>query len=460
MADLRARVPRELAAVAAIGLSGQMHGAVLLDAAGRVLRPAILWNDGRSSAECAELGAARAGARGASPAISPCPASPRPSCCGWQRTSPRSSAPPPRCCCRRTTCAAALTGDDVSEMSDASGTPLARCRPARLVGRHAGGDRPRAPRTCRAWSRAASPPARCCRHSARAWGLGDGVIVAGGGGDNAATRGRHRRGPRWAGIPIARHLRRAVRRHGRLPPQPGPGRPRLLPRAAGPVAPDGRACCRPPAACAGSTKLTGAADEAALLAEVETLSLETRLRAPLFLPYLSGERTPHNDPACPGRLVRPRPRHRPRRARLRRARRRRLRPRRRLSGAAGRRHATSRARRSSAAAPAAACGPNSSPARSACRSTATRAAKSAPPSVPRAWPCWPPIRRARIEDICTQPPLLDRIEPAPWSADLAPRFERFRQLYQTAAPALSHGVGGEEDSRRGDRQVARLSVAP
>ncbi len=38
--------------VAAIGLTGQMHGAVLLDAAGDVLRPAILWNDQRTAAEC------------------------------------------------------------------------------------------------------------------------------------------------------------------------------------------------------------------------------------------------------------------------------------------------------------------------------------------------------------------------------------------------------------------------
>ena len=36
----------------AIGLTGQMHGAVLLDEAGDVLRPAILWNDQRTSAEC------------------------------------------------------------------------------------------------------------------------------------------------------------------------------------------------------------------------------------------------------------------------------------------------------------------------------------------------------------------------------------------------------------------------
>jgi len=41
--------------VVAVGLTGQMHGAVLLDADGRVLRPAILWNDQRTGAECDEI---------------------------------------------------------------------------------------------------------------------------------------------------------------------------------------------------------------------------------------------------------------------------------------------------------------------------------------------------------------------------------------------------------------------
>ena len=39
-------------AVSAIGLTGQMHGSVLLDEAGEVIRPAILWNDQRTSAQC------------------------------------------------------------------------------------------------------------------------------------------------------------------------------------------------------------------------------------------------------------------------------------------------------------------------------------------------------------------------------------------------------------------------
>jgi xylulokinase len=55
---VHAAQPAALAAVRGIGLSGQMHGAVLLDAAGAVLRPCIPWNDVRATAECRELEAA------------------------------------------------------------------------------------------------------------------------------------------------------------------------------------------------------------------------------------------------------------------------------------------------------------------------------------------------------------------------------------------------------------------
>ncbi|MBN1303247.1 MAG: xylulokinase [Anaerolineales bacterium] len=49
----KAGVPGE--DVAAIGLTGQMHGLVLLDETGRVLRPAILWNDQRTQAQCDQI---------------------------------------------------------------------------------------------------------------------------------------------------------------------------------------------------------------------------------------------------------------------------------------------------------------------------------------------------------------------------------------------------------------------
>ena len=44
-----------IADIAGIGLSGQMHGLVVLDAVEQVLRPAILWNDQRTATECAEI---------------------------------------------------------------------------------------------------------------------------------------------------------------------------------------------------------------------------------------------------------------------------------------------------------------------------------------------------------------------------------------------------------------------
>ncbi|MGR9078211.1 xylulokinase [Rhizobium leguminosarum] len=57
VAGLKAKHPKELAAVKGIGLSGQMHGATLIDASDKVLRPCILWNDTRSYVEAAALDA-------------------------------------------------------------------------------------------------------------------------------------------------------------------------------------------------------------------------------------------------------------------------------------------------------------------------------------------------------------------------------------------------------------------
>src|SRR5919205_4177695 len=59
--------------VVGLGLTGQMHGAVFLDAHDQVIRPALLWNDQRTAAECAEItervGAARLIAIAGNPAL-------------------------------------------------------------------------------------------------------------------------------------------------------------------------------------------------------------------------------------------------------------------------------------------------------------------------------------------------------------------------------------------------------
>ncbi|WP_204113585.1 xylulokinase [Shimia biformata] len=57
LSELKATYPVEFAGIAGIGISGQMHGATLLDSADNVLRPCILWNDTRCHAEAAALDA-------------------------------------------------------------------------------------------------------------------------------------------------------------------------------------------------------------------------------------------------------------------------------------------------------------------------------------------------------------------------------------------------------------------
>jgi xylulokinase len=59
VARLANAAPGAFARVGGIGLSGQMHGAVLLGADDRPLRPAILWNDGRAHTDAADLAATR-----------------------------------------------------------------------------------------------------------------------------------------------------------------------------------------------------------------------------------------------------------------------------------------------------------------------------------------------------------------------------------------------------------------
>ncbi|HMO59176.1 MAG TPA: FGGY family carbohydrate kinase, partial [Roseiflexaceae bacterium] len=53
--EVIARAAVDPARIAGLGLTGQMHGAVFLDEQQQVIRPALLWNDQRTAAECAEI---------------------------------------------------------------------------------------------------------------------------------------------------------------------------------------------------------------------------------------------------------------------------------------------------------------------------------------------------------------------------------------------------------------------
>lgn len=112
--------------VAGIGLSGQMHGSVFLDKSKNVVRPAILWNDQRTSAECAEI-ESRAGGRDrlislvANPALTGFTA---PKILWLRKNEPRNFGRVTQVLLPKDYVRFRLTGEFATEVSDASGTLL------------------------------------------------------------------------------------------------------------------------------------------------------------------------------------------------------------------------------------------------------------------------------------------------------------------------------------------------
>ena len=112
--------------VAAIGLSGQMHGSVFLDKNHQVVRPALLWNDQRTEAECAEI-ESRAGGRKrliklvANPALTGFTA---PKILWLRNKEPRNFAKTVKVLLPKDEIRRRLTGEFATEVSDASGMLL------------------------------------------------------------------------------------------------------------------------------------------------------------------------------------------------------------------------------------------------------------------------------------------------------------------------------------------------
>lgn len=172
------------ASVRGIGLSGQMHGAVLLDASDQVLRPCILWNDTRSHAEAAALDADPQFRRITGNIVFPGFTAPKLS---WvRRHEPEVFANIRKVLLPKDYLRLWLTGGHVSEMSDAAGTGwldvAARDWSDPLLAA-TGLDRGQMPGLVEgsAVSGSLRPPL------AARFGLSPDVVVAGGGGDNAAS---------------------------------------------------------------------------------------------------------------------------------------------------------------------------------------------------------------------------------------------------------------------------------
>lgn len=280
--------------VVCIGLSGQMHGAVLLGDDDRVLYPAILWDDSRAVAQAEQLGPGFAEVTGSLPMAGLT----APKLLWLQQHEPEVFKAIDCVLSPKDYLRLRLSGERISEMSDAAGTlwldvaqrewfaPMLRATglaPAQMPRLVEGG-----------------APAGCV--TASGLGLSPGVVIAGGGGDNpvaAVGIGAINAGDGFITLGTSAAIV-AITDHAA-------GNPASAVHSFCHALPDrwytmgamlaGASCLR------WVTRLTGMPDEQTLLDQVQAqlpMGQPIPLDTPLFLPYLAGERTPHNDPLLRG----------------------------------------------------------------------------------------------------------------------------------------------------------------
>lgn len=182
---LAAAQPKEMAAVDGIGLSGQMHGATLLDDADQPLRPCILWNDGRSGKECAEIESLCPTSRAISGNLA-MPGFTAPKLLWVKKNEPEVFEKVNCVLLPKDFVRLKLTGEKVSDMSDSAGTLWmdvgGRCWSDDLLAA-TGLDASKMPRLVEG----CEPSGQLREILARRWGMVKRPLVAGGGGDNAAS---------------------------------------------------------------------------------------------------------------------------------------------------------------------------------------------------------------------------------------------------------------------------------
>ncbi len=284
--------------IAGVGFSGQMHGLVMLDEKDRVIRPAILWCDGRTAEECDEINALAGIDRllqiTAAPALTGFTASK----IRWvQKHEPENYAKCRRILLPKDYIRFKLSGEYFTDVSDASGTQLFDIRQRR-------------------WSEELcsklqidpsllvpakeSPEAagRVSKEAARRTGLKEGTILAAGAGDNAAAAvgtGVIRDGQAFTTIGTSG----VVFAHTKAPAFDSLGRIHTF-------------CSAVP----GEYHTMGVTQAAGLSAQwfrnnfapeksyaeldLEAEKLPVGSEGLIYLPYLMGERTPHLDPHSRG----------------------------------------------------------------------------------------------------------------------------------------------------------------
>lgn len=285
---LRAAHPAEFAAIRGIGLSGQMHGATLYNKDDQPLRPSILWNDTRAAAEAAELDAMPEFRALTGNIVFPGFTAPK---LLWvARHEPELFIQTDCVLLPKDALRLWLTGERVSEMSDASGTSwldVATRDWSDTLLEATGLTRDHMPRLVEGSDASGQLRAGLMAE----WGLSGSVIVAGGAGDNAASAigmGMVRDGQAFVSLGTSGVLFAA---NDAFSPRPESAVHAF--------------CHAIPARWHQMGVILSATDALNWYAQIcgtDAAALDAALgdtlQAPggvTFLPYLSGERTPHNN---------------------------------------------------------------------------------------------------------------------------------------------------------------------
>jgi xylulokinase len=282
-----------LAQISAIGLSGQMHGLVVLDDAHRVIRPAILWNDGRSFTQAAAMAKALPDV-GTLAGVPPLPGFTAPKVLWMKEHEPAQYARIRHILLPKDYIGLRLHGALATDPSDAAGSlwldQAARAWSDRLCAASA---------TDVAWlprlHDGSEVAGRVTPQAATQTGLPAGLPVVAGGGDaatGAVAMGATQEGGRFISLGTSGQVFVARDRH-----LPNPGK---MVHAFAHCVPDH--WFQMAAMLNGARPMSWFANVAQ--AGIPTLLQEAQVgdsgRTPLFLPYLTGERSPHGDPHIRG----------------------------------------------------------------------------------------------------------------------------------------------------------------
>jgi xylulokinase len=291
--ELKVAYPRALGAVRGIGLSGQMHGATLLGEGDRVLRPCILWNDTRSHAEARALdGDARFRDLTGNIVF---PGFTAPKLVWVAKNEPEIFRAVRKVLLPKDYLRLWLTGETISEMSDSAGTSWLdvanRAWSPELLAA-TGMDLGQMP----VLVEGTEPAGTLRAELAARWGIDGKATVAGGAGDNAASAcgmGTVKAGAAFASIGTSGVLFAANDSYLPNPQSAVHTFCHALPRTWHQMG----------VILSATDSLNWLSAVAGRDAAELTDELGSDLRAPTgvtFLPYLSGERTPHNDAVIRG----------------------------------------------------------------------------------------------------------------------------------------------------------------